>query len=408
MNYQSNFNAYVAFKAQSALGSPASGAGGTIIRQTGGTPAKLTKTPIQSKEVRRDAQQTRGRHGMQATMGGPYTCEVSMGAFDPIYQALLRGTWDTQISATSADFTSLTYGAHTIIFNSGNPITKGFRVNDVIELTGAEDAGNNSRNLRITLLSSTTITVAETLTANASADTGATLLRRGRKVIMPAAGSLVNTYFGIDEYEYDLDASRVFNDALWKTGKWSMAPNGLVTFEPSWIGTGYMEIDSGAGAPVLTSPTLPTGSPLAVLDATLRIGGADVADLTSFDLTIDTGAVAPSVAASKISPTVMPGVNQVSMNLKFLRKDTSWDADFLNETSLSLSVLAVENTSEPKNFVSLNVPYFTLSSADVSALSQAGGPRDVTIAVPAALIGHDTTGAGYDDTMMSIQIANNS
>lgn len=406
-SYQTNFNAYTAFKAQSALGMPASGSGGTILRQAGGTPGKLTKSPIQSKEVRRDAQQTRGRHGMQATTGGPYSCEVSIAAFDPIYQALLRSTWDVEFTKTQTDFTSITTpSAHVINFTSGNPISLGFRVNDVIRLAGYSQAADNNKNLRVTALSTTAITVAETVTVNTTADTTVSIKRVGRKAIMPPAGSLVNTYFGIDEYEYDLDSSRMFNDCFWKSGKWSMAPNGLVTFEPDWMGTGYMEIDSGAGAPVLTSPTLPTGAPLAVLDATLRCGGADVADLTSFDVTLDTGAVAPSVAASKLSPTVLPGLNSVSMNLKFLRHDTSWDADFLNETGLSLSMLAVENTTEPKNFLSINVPFFTLGSADLSALSQAGGPRDVTVSVPAALIGHDTTGSGYDDTMMSIQISN--
>lgn len=406
--YQTNFNAYTAYKAQSALGTPATGGSGIILRQTGGSQGKLSKTPIASKEVRRDAQQTRGRHGMQSSAGGPYGHEVSIGAFDPIYVALMRGVWDTEITTTQSDFTSLTTGAHTIILTSGNPIALGFRVNDVIELLTITDAANNSRNLRITGLNATTITVAETLVVNAVADTTCLIVRRGRKAIMPAAGSLVNTYFTIDEYEYDIDASRVFNDVFWKSGKWTMTPNGIITFEPSWVGTGYMEIDTASGAPILTSPTLPSGAPLAVLDATLRCGGADVADLTSFDLTIDNGAVAPAVAASKISPTVLPGLNQVSMNLKFLRKDTSWDAGFLNETGLSLSLLAVENTVEPKNFLSLNVPFFTLGGADVSALSQAGGPRDVTLSVPAALVGHDTTGTGYDDTMMSIQISNNS
>lgn len=408
MPYQTNFNAYVAAKVQSAIGTPASGSGGFIIRQTGGTPAKLTKTAIDSKEVRRDAQHTRGRHGMQATTAGPYGTEVSIGSVDPIYVALLRGVWDTEITTTQSDFTSLTTGAHTIILTSGNPITLGFRVNDVIQATGLTDAANNSKNLHITGLSATTITVAETLVVNAVADTSCSIIRRGRKVIMPAAGALVNTYFTLDSYEYDIDTSRVLSDCFVKSGKWSMAPNGLVMFEPTFVGTGDWTIETAGSSPLLTSPTLSSGAPLAVLDATLLIGGVVMADLTAFDVTLDTAPVAPAVAASKISPTVLPGLNTVTMNLKFLRKDTSWDADFLNESSMSLSVTAVDQAAEPKNFLSLNVPYFTLGSADVSALSTAGGPREVTISVPSALVGHDTTGAGYDDTMMSIAVSNNS
>lgn len=407
MSYSANFAGYTSFLLQSALGTPAAGGGGTILRQTGGTPGKLSKAAIQSKEIRQDAQPVKGRHGMQTAVGGPYTTELSIGSVDAIIQAILRGTWDTQISATSADFTSLTYGAHTIVWNSGNPITKGFRVNDVIELTSSESSGNNSENLRITGLSATTITVAETITIDASADTGATLVRRGRKVIMPAAGSLVNRYFTVEEWQADLAASRVFTDCFWKSAKISMAPNGIISFEPSWVGTGAMSVNS-TGTPILTTPTLTTGTPMAALDSTLRFGGVDIADITSWDLTIDNGAVAPAVVGSKVSPTVLPGLNQVSMNITLLQKDMTQVSAFLGETGFSLSLLAAPNMSEPKDFISINVPNFTLGSADVSAMSTAGGARTVTISIPAALIGHDSTGAGYDDSAMSVQISNNS
>jgi hypothetical protein len=166
-----------------------------------------------------------------------------------------------------------------------------------------------------------------------------------------------------------------------------------------------MVLESSA---VLTTPTLPTSQPLAALDAVLSIGGVDQVDLTSFDVTIDNAAVAPAVAGSKVSPTVLPGMNTVVMNLKFLRKDTTWDADFLNETSLSLKLMAVDQTTEPKNFISINVPYFTLGSADVSAMSTAGGAAETTISIPSSLVGHDPTGAGNDDTMISFQVSNNS
>jgi hypothetical protein len=406
MVYQTNFNSYVAYGAQSALGTAKRGAGGTILRVTGGTPMHLAKAAIESKEVRRDAQHTRGRHGMQTVVGGPYTGEVSRDAYDSIYQALMRSTWDASFTGTSADFTTATItGANTITWTGGNPITKGFRVYDVIRLTASSTAGNNNKNLTIASISATAIVVNETL-INAAADASMVIQRTGRKVIMPAAGSLVNTYFSIDEYEADIGVSRFAPDCFWKIGKWTMQPNNLLMFDPSFVGSGAFEIDTGVNAPVLTAPTLPTNPPMAVLDATLNIGGTVVADLTSFDLTLDNNAVAPQVAASKVSPTVLGGANTVAMNLKFLRKDSSWDADVLNETGLTLNMLAVANMSEPKDFLRISVPYFTLSDAQVSALSLAGGPRDVSLTIPAALVGHDTSGAGFDDTMLSLQISN--
>lgn len=404
MTYQSNFYGYTAFLVQSGLGTPAVGAGGTILRQTGGTPGKLSKAAIQSKEIRQDAQPVKGRHGMQTAVGGPYSMELSIQSADQIIQSVMRGTWDTEITKTQADFTSLTTGAHTVILATGNPITLGFRVNDVIQLLTLADAANNSTNFRITGLNATTITVAENLVVNAVADTTCSIIRRGRKVINPAAGSLVNRYFTIEEYESDIGGSRLFNDCFWKSVKFSMQPNGLVMFEPSWVGTGTFT--AATVSPVLTSPTLISNPPMAALDATLRLGGVDVADITAFDLTFDNGAVAPAVVGSKVSPTVMAGLNQVSMNLTILQKDMSYISGFLGETGYSLSLKCVDNMAEPKNFISINVPNFTLGGADVSPMSTAGGARTVSIAVPAALIGHDATGVGYDDTAMSVQINN--
>ncbi|WP_316214295.1 phage tail tube protein [Bradyrhizobium sp. SZCCHNR2032] len=408
MTYQSKFAGYFAFKEQAGIGTQATGAGGIVYRQTGGTPAKLAKAAIQSKEIRQDAQPVRGRHGQQTSTGGPYSGELSLGTFDAIFQALLRGTWDTEITKTQADFTSLTTGANSIVFGSGNPITMGFRVNDVIECVGLSDAANNGRNLRIAALSSTAITVAETLTVNATPDTSCSITRRGRKVINPPAGSLVNRYFTGEDYDADIDASKVFTDCYWKSGKFSMQPNGIIMFDASWVGTGKLDVNTASTAPILTAPTLTASIPLAALDSTLRLGGVDVADIVSWDMTIDNGAVAPAVIGSKISPTVLPGLNQVSMNLQVLKKDMSYLQAFLGETGFSLSLLAAANTSEPKDFISINIPNFTLGSADDSARATDGGAATVTIPVPAALIGHDSTGAGYDDTTVSIQVSNNS
>lgn len=404
-NYQSNSNLLVAFKAQSALGTPATGSGATALRIAGGPRGKLAKTPIESKEIRRDGQRTRGRHGFQQTSGS-YDVEISVGAIDPILAAVLRGAWDAEITKTSADFTNIAIAGNVLTLGSGSPISMGFRVGDVFEMTGGAVAGNNSRNLRVGALSGTTLTAVDTLTDHTT-DTGITLIRRGRKAIMPAPGSLVNTYFTIEEYDVDLDQSRVFSDCLFNSVKFSMAPNGILTATISWVGTGDIIAEATAASPYFTSPTVPAGVPMAVKDAIVRLGSSDLADLTSFDLTIDNGAVAPQVIGAVKSPTVLPGQFSVSMNLGMLRTDLTNLSNYINETGLALHALSVDTSSEPKNFLSLNVPFFTLGGVDVSAPSSAGGAATETLSIPAALIGQDTSGAGFDATMASIQISNN-
>lgn len=407
MAYQEQWNGYAARKVQSALGSQASGSGAAVIRQTGGQGGRMTKASIGSQEVRRDGMSTRGRHGLQKTTGA-YTSELSVGSFDDIFEAVSRGTWGSaNLQVTQSDFTSITTGANTIVFTSGSPISLGFFVGDVIRLTNHSSSGNNNINLRITGLSSTTITVAETLTINAVADTSCEITRTGRVLVNPGAGSLVKRYFTIEEYEYDTDQSEIFTDCVWGSYKITMAPNGLLTLDTTWVGTGQFDVLATGSSPMFSSPTTTTSVPLAVVEAKLRLGSTDLADLTSFDIMVDCQPNAPDViSASPYAPAVFTGSELVTMNLTLLRKDLVDVTNFIDEQPLTLHVLAEENENAPKDFFSLFVGNFTLGSVDKSALAKAGGPRTQTVAVPADLVGVDNTGAGYNATQVKLQVSN--
>lgn len=406
MVYQSNSAGYVAQKVQSALGSQASGAGAKIIRTAGGAGVKLAKAAVESNEVRRDGMRTRGRHGTQKTSSA-YHAEVSLGSMDDILEAICRDTWTAaDLTKTQSDFTSLTTGAaNTVILTSGDPRTW-FSVGDVIDLLNFASAGNNSINLRITGLSATTITVAETLTVNATPDTTCSIVRRGKRVMPYAGASLLKRYFTLEEYEIDIDQSTVLTDFVWGNIKFSMAPNGLLMADPGGIGTGQFAVKTTGTSPFFTTPTATTAVPMSVVDATIRLNGADLVSLTSLDLTVDIGPSAPDVFGSgsiKYAPDVFTGQMGVNMNLGMLRPDLAILSDFVAETVYSLHILAVENESEPKDFLSIYVPNFTLGGVDPSALSKQGGGRTQTISVPQALVGIDNTGTGFDATMIKFQ-----
>lgn len=401
MTYQSNFNGQVAYKVQSGLGTPgASGSGATAFRIAGGAGAKITKAAIESNEIRADGMRSRGRHGSQRSSSA-YMGEVSLGSHDPILEAVMRGTWDgTALTKTQADFTSLTTGANSIILASGNPITMGFRVGDVIRATGLPDATNNARNLRITALSATTITVAETLVVNASADTTCSITRPGKRLINPTTP--LKRYFTVEEYEGDIDQSTLLQDFVWGSAKLSLTPDGLVHIDPGGIGTGMASGLATGSSPYFTSPTTTTGAPMSCVDATIRVNGIDQVALTSFDLTVDLAPATPNVIASKYGPDVFTGQMAVSINLAMLRQDLSLFTDFLAETVYSLHVLCVDNMSEPKDFLAITVPNFTLGGVDPSAFTKQGGGRTQTISIPAALVGKDTSTTG-DASMIKFQ-----
>ncbi|MDP1867000.1 MAG: phage tail tube protein [Bradyrhizobium sp.] len=407
--FQSNDAGYAAYKVQSGLGVQASGADARIFRTTGGAGGKMTKASTPSNEVRRDRMRSRGRHGIQKT-SGVQGGQLALGAYDDVLEAIVRGTYsaaDLAITEATAGLTSITTGTNTIVAAAGSWITAGVRVNDVWRLTNHATAANNGKNLRITGVTALTLTVAETLTANAVADTAFTLTRPGRVLINPAA--VVKRYFTWEEHELDIDGSEVFTDAVFGMGKIAMGPNGIITFEAGWTGTGKFETVTGGAAPFFTSPTENTAVEMAVVDATLRLGTEDLVELTSFDLTFGTGPMAPETfgsGAQKYSPDVFTGPFGISINLGALRKDLAYVANHIAEDTLSLHVLAVDLESEPKDFIAFSVPYFTLGGVDKSSLSGSAGPRTQTLSVPEDLVGKDQRGGAYDPTMIKIQVSN--
>ena len=405
MAYQTQSNALVAYRLQADLGIPATGPGGSVLRVAGGTGGALTKAATESAEVRNDGMRTRGRHGIQKTAAS-WTAEASMGTWEPIAEAIMRDTWsapDLVITETTGGLLSITTTANSIVAAAGSWITAGLRIGDVVRLTNHSTPANNGRNLRIVGLTATTITVAEILTLNATADTAFTLTRPGGKLIQ--TGQMIKRYYTIDEWEGDIDQSQVMNDFVWGSMRFGMAPNGLITFDPGGIGTGRMSAALSAASPVLTNPTTTTSLPMAVVDATVRIGNNDMVDLTTLDITLDIGPTSPDVFGSgniKYGPDVFTGQMGIGVNFSCLRKDLAFLQDFSDETQYSIQLLAVDNEPEPKNFFSIFIGNLTLGGSTKSAYANTGGPRTESVTVPMALVGQDS-GTGRDPTMVKFQ-----
>lgn len=407
MAYAENWNGYVAAKAQSAKGTPASGSGGFLLPTSGGQGGQLSKNAVTSALVRQDGQQYRGRHGSRRT-SGTYASEVGIGRADPIWEALFRSSWSAaDLAVTQATMTSVTTGANTIIAAAGSWITQGLRVGDVIRASGLADAANNGKNLRITGLTATTITVAETLVVNGSPDTAFTITRPGRVLLNAAAGVLSRTYFTIEEHMYDLDASELYSDCRWSRGMLRMAPDGNLDCEFGWTGTGAMDVVEAGAAPHFTAPSDPTSLTLVATEAVVRLGSEDLLDLTAFDFTIDLQPNAPStISPGGLAPDVFLGTVQIGMNMTMLLADLQALADFEAETQLSLHIMASENEAAPADFIALTVPNFTLGSVAKSALSKSSGARTATIGIPADLVGKDMRGGAFDQTTVKLQVSN--
>lgn len=424
MPFQTGWNQYIAYKVQSALGSAASGSGATVMPWTGGR-GQATTQAVQSRQIRRDGMATRGRHGSRRATGS-YPGEMQVANYDPIIEAVMRGTWESSAGAVSnatTGFTVATLAASGSVVTltgvaSGSSlltVSGGPKVGDVVVWASGVAAGDRSRPLRVTGVTGSTITFAESLTTVAG-PAATWSLSVPRKLINPAAGSLVQRYFTIEEHELDIDASEVFEDCKWGQLEFAMQPNGMFTITPGWTGTGAMSVKTAGDAPYFTSPADPAAAiPLGAIDAAVRFGSSDMVDLSAFSLTVGIGLATHDVVSSNtnqatapgasVSPDVFDGVMTVSMSLTALRADLQRVSDALAETDLSASIL-LRPQGATTDYFSIYVPYFTIPTPDKSEATREGGPRTQTITVPAELVGVDERGGAYDATMVKFQRSN--
>lgn len=394
MTYQTGQNIVAAYKAQSALGTPASGGSGLGLRWArGSTGLRLLKGIADSEEVRRDGQSTRGRHSGRKVTGG-FNVEASVGTIDTILAALLRASWTAATDITQATMTSITTTTSTIVAAAGSWLTQGVRVGDVVKLTGHSTSGNNGVWFRVTAVTASTITVAGTpLTLDAGADSSFTLTV-ARTVVMGSAPT--ETYFTVDEYNQDIDKSKVATDCKWNRLEIIAAPKKPVLCKLGLIGLDMGNV-SGASAPSLTSPTFTTTLPLMLEDGTIRVGGVDYSDLTGFNLTLDLGGEIPDVLAPN-APDAFLGNAKLRGNVMGLRTDFDFFDAFDNETQIDFFAHMTENESNPKDFLSLYVGNAVFDGND----DPPGGEGPLVESIPWRAGIDDVSGSSHASTMMKL------
>jgi hypothetical protein len=391
MAYQSGRNIRVAYKEETTFGTLAGATDAEILRINSGG-LNLTKEPINSNELRADGMSTRGRHGSRSVTGN-YVADLSVGTFDDWIEAVFRGTFAAVLELDESDFTSITTGANTIILASGSPITLGLRVGEIIRLTDHASAGNNSRNLRITALSATTITVAETLTVNAVADTDVTITRPKTLVqgVEPRS-------FTIEENEVDIDGTEIFTGCRIGSMQLQLQPNGMTMITFGVVGQDMDALDD-ASAPYFTSPTKTTTIGLTAVEAKIMLGGVDVLDVSSIDMTLQLNASGVPVVGSNLTPEVFTNSAQITLSVTALKKDIARVQQYLDEDELSLHLVFEENETGAADFCAFYLPNITLASASKSELGQDNG-RTVTFT---CLVGIDERGGAYPNTMIGYQ-----
>ena len=410
----------VRYASETTWGTSASQAAGTAqkLRRVQST-ISLQKATYRSNEIQPDRQVHDFRHGVRSVRG-QLRGELSPLTFEPIWAQLLYGTWASGVTMSAAAITSnaavLNTSPGSFVRGTGSFVTDGFKVGDVVRLTGSAAAANNARNYRVTGITQTTIandtlqvgptpTTAnpsvgnEAVVAHASELSGVVSISvTGKKLVTPLAGAAVDASFTFEHWFSDITHSEVFVGCRATRTQVSLPPTGLATVDFEILGK---DVIIDPATPWFTAPTaVSTSGITAAVNGLLRVNGVDYAIVTGLNFTVNPNYTTEAVVGSNVTPYLFPGILDVSGQFTALFLDEVLNNAFLNESEIDLHVNLTTNNNINSDFIAFTFPRIKLLS----------GSRDDK---PGAIVGTygfqalvqtaGGTGTSLDATTLSIQ-----
>ena len=345
-----SINKTVTIKKQVGLGTPAAGAGGTVLTRA----SSVFSAPRDTSEsnVITTHQQHTGVTPGQKKPAGKVDSNLSTQTYELLFAGMLRKDFAaTAPYAAGSDVTAAAAAPH-FVDASGGFLTAGLKIGDVIRWTGwtAGGAGNNAKNFVILALTATDMTGAfldgSAVAAKASGDS-VTATVQGKKTIAPLT-THTNDYFSVEEWHSVLARSELYTDAKVASINVGVPAQGNITFSADMIALARVR----AGSRVLTTPTEPTFREMGAVNAKLYIAAAAVLNATGAQFTIADAAAhgAPTIgsgSAGDIPRNIIKASGQFTGKFDSITFQDFYDAD----TPLTLICVIAEDSTPTSAFM---------------------------------------------------------
>lgn len=293
----------------------------------------LTKTALQSKELRSDRQIANMRHGNKS-VAGDIGIELSYGSFDDFLEATLGGTWQvaitTGVAALSATATTFTRAA-------GDFVADGFAVGDVINSSGFVDANNNGR-------FSVTAVVALTLTVTAL-DGQIMIIEAGDadeeiKRHANVKAGVTRRSFSIERFFSDIGKYQVNTGVSLSKFNMDAKPDAMVEGSFGAIGKDLGPSDAAISGATYSAAT--TTTPFDSFSGVIRENGIDIGVVTSLSLSVDNGMNALFAIGSNV--TLEPSIDDsnASGSMEVYFEDQVLLQKFIDETESDIYFTIVD------------------------------------------------------------------
>lgn len=348
---------------QSGLGSPGS-SGSQYLRRVTATFNKTTDV-YSSNEIVSHQQSTGATAGVQAVTGS-ISGELSPGTFQLELENLLRKDAAATSSITGLSATIAASGSgYTITRASGDFLTGGIKIGDIVRLAGAGlNASNVGKNLLVTGVTSSVLTVlvlnGTSLTAEGPISS-VTVSVPGKKIWTPTSGH-TNTYITYEKYYPDLTKSELFPDVKVAQAQIAMPATGIATIQLDTPGLSR----TVGNSEVLTSPTAAsTTEVLTAVQGKVIVNGV-ATTCTSANVTI-TGNITQAEAEIGSNARSDHQIGRVAVTGTITAKFSSTTLMDLRDaqTAVSLVLVAANNSTGASDFFTIVLPAVKFFSDDI-------------------------------------------
>lgn len=354
-----------AYKVQSGKGTPASGSGGQLLRRTG-IDLSGKKDKYSSNEIASHQQSTGATHGVGSATG-TISGELSATTYGDFIQWLLRKDWAATSAISSLSLTIAASGSlYTVTRATGDFLTGGIKVGDVIRLTGGSlNANNVGKNLVVLDVTSTILTVdvlnGEALTAEGPI-TSCTVTVTGKKSWTPTSGH-TNKYVTFEDWSSDVSRSQVYSDVQPTALNLSAPATGIVTVQIPLVG---LKPAVRSGSQALTSPTSETTtSVMSSAKFAVYIGGVRQDSVTSFSLNINGNiGLGEAVIGSNSRSDTQKGRIMADGSFTAIFEDDTLAGYFDDEAARGVVIVVAEDLTDDADCISISLPAVKFFSAD--------------------------------------------
>ena len=389
----------VAYAKETAWGVAPSGSGPSKYLRRVTADFNLEKESYESNEIRTDYQVADFRHGVRSASGS-LSGELSPKSYADFMQSVVGRDFTAGVSASGLTVDIAASGQFfTITRGTGSFLTAGFKVGQIVRMTGAGLAtANQNNNALVVAVSATTLTVRVLSDTPMVAETnisGVTVQVVGKYTYAPLANHTDDSYT-IEQWFSDIGQSEVFTGMKVGSMSVSLPATGLVTCDFSLMGK---DLARTGTAQYFTAAT-PSGTEgiFAAVNGALIVNGQPVGVVTSMDFNIERNMENLSVVGSNSTADIVTGRIRATGNMSVYFTDTAFRDYFDNETPVSV-VIAL-TTAGVKNADAMS---FTFPKVKLGSFTKDDGEGAITASASFTALLKEANSDGLETTTVAIQ-----